>query len=133
MDPRYSVAVQTRFRDTSRAGSLPGENPEVGTGEASSAGSAERVRLQIRVDADGRIARARFKAFGCPATIACAAYTAERIEGGPAQAALEAAEIIRELALGDEHAALAELPLRALAGALSDQRAKRPSRMLPRR
>ena len=124
MDPRYSAEVHALFRDRTRAGSLPSSGADVGTGEASSEDSSERVRLQIRIGDDARIETARFKAFGCPVTIASAAYVAQRIEGRATDVTLSAEEISDALSLSGHHAELARLPLRALEAALSDQRAK---------
>ena len=115
----YSAAVLEHVRNPRNAGRLPADDPGVLTGEAGD-GVSERVRLQLRVDAAGRIEASRFKAFGCPATIAAASYAALRLEGGTLERAkeLRADEISDALDLAPAQRALAELPLRALEAAL---------------
>jgi NifU-like protein involved in Fe-S cluster formation len=69
------------------AGSLPAGNDVV----AACAGDREQgaeVRLQFRV-ADGRVADARFQAFGCPHFLAAASWLTDRLRGADL-AALEA-------------------------------------------
>ncbi len=118
----YSAAVLEHVRNPRNAGRLPSDDPGVLTGEAGD--GAERVRLQLRVDAAGRICASRFKAFGCPATLAAASYTALRLEGGTLSRATElrADEISDALDLAPAQRALAELPLRALEAALRQRR-----------
>ncbi len=126
MDSRYSESVLDHFRQPRHAGRLPPEAPDVGSGEASAPESGERVRLQIRTEADVIVA-ARFKAFGCPATIACASFAADKLhERSLAEAGrLSAGEIVRELALEPGQATLATLTVEALQAALADLSAKR--------
>ena len=118
--PGYSAAVLDHFRSPRNPGSLPRDEPGVHTGEAGSEDGTRLVRLQLRVDAAGRICEARFKAFGCTATIACASWLVERVQGELAgQAAdLGAAELCLALALSDERRSAADLAFDALRAAL---------------
>jgi len=102
------------------AGSWPRDTPGVQTGESGAEASGRLVRIQLRLAADGHIAEARFKAFGCPFTIACASYTTELVAGRTraAAAALSAAELIAGLELGSDREAAPELALAALRAAL---------------
>jgi nitrogen fixation NifU-like protein len=86
------------------------------------------VRLQLRVDVEGRIAEARFKAFGCSATIACASYVTERISGRPASEAeaLGREQIARALALPPDRLHSAAIAEQALRGALAELRGRLP-------
>jgi len=92
----------------------------VQTGEAGDAASGRLVRLQLRLAADGRIAEARFKAFGCPVTIACASFATERVAGQTCAeaAALTSAEIAQGLELAPDRASAPDLVVAALGAAL---------------
>ncbi len=115
----YSAAELDNVLNPRNAGHLHVVVPGVLTAEAGE-GTGERVRLQLRVGAAGRIEASRFKAFGCPATIAAASYAALRLEGATLERAVElrADEISNALDLAPAQRALAELPLRALDAAL---------------
>lgn len=57
------------------------DGPGVRRGEAGSEHHGALVRFALKTDAEGRIEDARFKAWGCPATIACASLVAEWARG----------------------------------------------------
>lgn len=97
---RYSALTQRYFAAAPGAGTLDG--PDVATGSAGSRSGGAWVQFQIRVPAprDGaaRIAEARFLAFGCPHTIAAAAWVAEQAVGRAPSADLpQPVEAIRRL------------------------------------
>ena len=74
----YSEPVWRLFTQTPRAGVLVG--PDTRTGTAETRANRSRLRLQARM-AGGRIADARFQAYGCPTAIAVGAWLAERVIG----------------------------------------------------
>jgi NifU-like protein involved in Fe-S cluster formation len=116
----HSAAVLERARNPQRVGSLPRDARDVGTGETGSLESGTVARIQVRV-ADGRIAEARFKVFGCSAAIASASLVAERLEGAPVRGAVPPAEVIAaDLALPDERRAIADLVVHAAEQAIAD-------------
>jgi nitrogen fixation NifU-like protein len=121
-----SADLLDHYRRPRNLGALPAEAPDVGTGEARDERSGARVRLQVRVAGDGTIAEARFKAFGCSATIAAASYTTERITGAEARsaAALDAGTIAEALGLPETRLHAALLVARALQAALQDREGK---------
>lgn len=124
-DPVYSDRVLDHLRRPRGAGSLPREDPDVCTGEAGDPQDGRLVRMQLRIDG-GRIGQARFKAFGCAATIAAASWLAERAAGCTLESVrrIGAAEIRAGLGLAEAQSAAAELALEALRAAL----AARPDR-----
>jgi hypothetical protein len=87
----YSELTRRYFESASHAGVLSGD--DVGTHGGvfrGSAGNRERgtwVQFDIQV-AEGRCVDARFLAFGCPHTIAVAAWVAEQAIGRPPGASL---------------------------------------------
>jgi len=96
----YSDEVWRLFRMPEYLGDLAEADPRVSTGEAGSLTSGCKVRLQLLVQS-GYIADARFRAFGCPVTIACAAFTAGQLVGCSLEQAraLTAAKVIDKLRL----------------------------------
>jgi adenylylsulfate kinase len=117
----YSEPVLAHFRDPVGAGRLPNGEPDVASAEARDPEGGQRVRMHVRLGAGRRLADVRFQAFGCPVTIAVASAAVERTLDRTADEALalEPAALARTLALTREQARLAELPVRALRGALA--------------
>ncbi|HUP92867.1 MAG TPA: aminotransferase class V-fold PLP-dependent enzyme [Solimonas sp.] len=72
----YSAPTWRSFRDSRRAGSFAGDHTSLVEARAGSPAAKGFVRLQLRL-AQGRVADARFQAYGCPATIAVGAWLAE--------------------------------------------------------
>lgn len=73
----YSALVRERFEKPGNAGRLLGD---VVTGMAGEKAHGARVEFDFRLR-DGRVERARFRAYGCPHTIAAASWVAEQAEG----------------------------------------------------
>ena len=94
----HSERTLGRFRMASHQGRLVGEG--VVTGQAGSLRQGRAVALDLRL-ADGTVVEARFRAYGCPATIAAADLVCERSAGLPAAeaAALPVAGLEAELGL----------------------------------
>jgi len=120
-----SDAVRAHLRDPVGAGSFPPETPGVVSGDAGSIEDGRLVRIQLAVAA-GAIADVRFKAFGCPATIACASLLAERLPGRSlAQAGqIDAAELAASLRLPPSRLGVADTVASALRAALARARAE---------
>jgi NifU-like protein involved in Fe-S cluster formation len=118
----YSAAVLERVRELKFVGALPRDEVNVGTGEAGSLDEGTMTRIQIRVSADGRIADAVFKVFGCSAAIASASLVAERLQGAVLNTArdMEALTVAAELELPIERAHVAGLAVRAAKAAVED-------------
>ncbi len=81
-DPRYGTEVQRRLRETPGAGEFP-PGPDVVVGRAGDREQGCEVQLFLRV-ADGRVADARFRAFGCPHVIATASWLTDHLRGAQA-------------------------------------------------
>lgn len=124
----YPDKLVERYRDPRYVGSLPKDDPHVGTGMAGSPERGDMTRIQIRVDpARGLVGDARFKAFGCGAAIACASLAAEWVHGRSLDEALaiRAVELGRALDLPADKRHCATLALEAVAAAVADYRRKR--------
>ena len=70
----------TRLRALSPASEAPSASAAQAVGEAGRAGEEVWVRFKLQV-ADGVVKSALFKAYGCPHTLAVAAWVAERLRG----------------------------------------------------
>ncbi|HUS92962.1 MAG TPA: iron-sulfur cluster assembly scaffold protein [Phycisphaerae bacterium] len=101
MHTEYSDKLLDHFRNPRNVGTLDKACPCVGTAVVGSADCGDVVKLQIRVDADGRIVDARFKTFGCGPAIAASSLTTEWLKGRTVEQAgeLRDAYIAEELSL----------------------------------
>lgn len=95
---RYSARVLELFRSLPRAGPLPAAPAGVAAAEATALDRGAWVKFEARVEA-GRIVACRFRAWGCPHTLAAAALAAGWLEGLPdgGSTHCEAARLAREL------------------------------------
>lgn len=78
----YSPRVRALFAALPRAGAMPAGDTVV-AGEAVAIDRGAWVRFEAR-RAGGRIADCRFRAWGCPHTLAAAAFVADELAGGRA-------------------------------------------------
>jgi NifU-like protein involved in Fe-S cluster formation len=78
-DPRYGAEVRRRMREFPGAGQLaPGVT--TANGGAGDAEHGARVEFEFLVE-QGRVARGRFRAFGCPHLVAAASWVTDRLRG----------------------------------------------------
>jgi len=81
-----SRQVQDLFRRLPRAGAPePGSGPWV-QGRAGSRREGTEVLFHLQFRPDGTVSGVRFQAFGCPHTLATAAWVAEQLPGRPSEA-----------------------------------------------
>ena len=118
----YSEAVRERCREPRRAGAWPDGAAHVGTGSVGSLDAGTWTRLQVHVDAAGRIDDTRFKVFGCSAAIASASFVADALVGTPASAAplLTAGDVADALQLPDDKRHVAAMATEAAQAAAAD-------------
>ena len=77
----YSEKVMDHFTNPRNVGSLDKSSPRVGTGIVGAPECGDVMKLQIEVDAEGRITDARFKTFGCGSAIASSSLATEWLKG----------------------------------------------------
>ncbi len=118
--PPRRPAWLEHLQDPRGAGSWPPGSPDVATGQAGDEAEGRLIRLQLRRGPDGRIEEARFKAFGCAATLASASYLTQRVTGlAPDTArAIRPEEVARALELPPDRQHAPTLALDALHAAL---------------
>jgi len=101
----YAEPVWALFQQAPRAGSFAPETAGVATGEAGTPAARAMLRLQFRIS-DDRVVDARFRAYGCPTSIAVGAWIADWSFGRSVEevAALTAADLRRALEIPDDRA-----------------------------
>jgi NifU-like protein involved in Fe-S cluster formation len=114
----HSERTLGRFRTANHRGRLAGD--DVVTGRAGELRQGRAVAVDLRLS-QGTVIEARFRAYGCPATIAAADLLCERSEGQLTGKALEipVAGLERELGLTAERRGCILIAQDALRAALS--------------
>ncbi len=77
----YSDKVIDHYENPRNVGSLPKEDPNVGTGLVGAPECGDVMKLQIKVGPDGVIEDAKFKTFGCGSAIASSSLVTEWVKG----------------------------------------------------
>lgn len=116
----YGTQVWSLFQTAPRAGAFPDELPGVVTGQAGTPAARSVLRVQLRFEAE-RVADARFKAYGCPTSIAVGAWIADWARGKSAAelARLDVRALRDALEIPDDRAHCALLGEDALKAALA--------------
>lgn len=78
-DLGYSALVRELFREPQHVGTMP-DATGVAVGEAGSVERGAWVRFYLRIDG-GRVIDARFRAYGCPHTLAAAEWICRQVTG----------------------------------------------------
>jgi len=98
----YSDKVVDHYNNPRNVGSLPKEDPNVGTGLVGAPECGDVMKLQMRINPETQvIEEARFKTFGCGSAIASSSLATEWVKGKTVEEALaiKNTDIVRELAL----------------------------------
>ncbi len=122
----YSGVLLDYFDRPRRAGSLDGSRADVGSATIGSAECGDVVRIQIQVDGEGRVADARFKAFGGGPAIAAASLAVDCIVGRAVDEAedLENTQLVSFLGLPSWERQGPIFAERAVRAAIGDYRRK---------
>ena len=122
----YSDKVIDHFANPRNVGSLDKNSPDVGTGIVGVHGCGDVMKLQIRVDGEGRIVDAKFKTSGCGPAIAASSLTTEWLKGRNLDEAAELKNtyIADELSLSPEKIHCSVLAEDAVKAAISDWKRK---------
>ena len=96
----YSEKVVEHYNNPRNVGSLPKEDPNVGTGLVGAPECGDVMKLQIKVE-NGTIVDAKFKTFGCGSAIASSSLSTEWLKGKTIQEAgkIKNTDIVQELNL----------------------------------
>lgn len=77
----YHENVIDHYENPRNVGSLDKKDKNVGTGLVGAPACGDVMKLQIRVDDEGRIVESKFKTFGCGSAIASSSVATEWIKG----------------------------------------------------
>ena len=121
----YSNKVIDHYENPRNVGSLPKEDPNVGTGLVGAPECGDVMKLQIQVEGD-RIVDAKFKTFGCGSAIASSSLATEWLKGRTLDEAqtIKNTEIVEELSLPPVKIHCSVLAEDAIKSAIADYKSK---------
>ncbi len=123
----YSDKVVDHYNNPRNVGSLPKDDPNVGTGLVGAPECGDVMKLQMRVNPETQvIEEAKFKTFGCGSAIASSSLATEWVKGKTVEEALaiKNTEIVKELSLPPVKIHCSVLAEDAIKAALSDWKKK---------
>ena len=98
----YSNKVIDHYENPRNVGSMPKEDPNVGTGLVGAPECGDVMKLQIKVNRETNVIEdAKFKTFGCGSAIASSSLATEWVKGKTVDEALtiKNMDIVKELSL----------------------------------
>lgn len=97
----YSKEVIDHYENPRNVGVLDKKDKSVGTGLVGAPSCGDVLKLQIKVNEEGTITDAKFKAFGCGSAIASSSLVSEWVKGKKLDEAIEIknTEIAKHLSL----------------------------------
>jgi len=123
----YHEKVIDHYENPRNVGSFDKNDEGVGTGLVGAPACGDVMKLQIKVDADGKIIDAKFKTFGCGSAIASSSLATEWIKGKSVDAAgrIKNTDIAKELCLPPVKLHCSMLAEDAIKAALADYKVKK--------
>src|SRR3989304_5901588 len=125
----YSDKVLDHYKNPRNVGSLPKDDPNVGTGLVGAPECGDVMKLQMRINPQTEVIEdAKFKTFGCGSAIASSSLATEWVKGKTVDEALQIknVEIVKELNLPPVKIHCSVLAEDASKAALADYRKTRP-------
>ena len=123
----YSNKVIDHYENPRNVGSLPKDDPNVGTGLVGAPECGDVMKLQVKVNPEtGVIDDAKFKTFGCGSAIASSSLATEWLKGKTVDEALaiKNTDIVNELSLPPVKIHCSVLAEDAIKAAISDYKKK---------
>ena len=126
MSYEYDKSVADHFENPKNVGTLDENDEDVGTAFVGAPACGDVMRLQIKVDKDGKIVDAKYKTFGCAAAIASSSLATEKLKGISLDDAnkIKNSEIASELKLPPVKLHCSVLAEEAIRDAIADYRRK---------
>lgn len=123
----YHKNVIDHYENPRNVGKLDKDDINVGTGLVGAPACGDVMKLQIKVDDNGKIVDAKFKTFGCGSAIASSSLATEWIKGKSVDEALKIknTHIAKELSLPPVKLHCSMLAEDAIKAALHDYRVKK--------
>lgn len=128
---RYHEKVIDHYENPRNVGSLDKNDSSVGTGLVGAPACGDVMKLQIKVDENGKIIDAKFKTFGCGSAIASSSLATEWIKGKQINEAVKIknTDIAKELSLPPVKLHCSMLAEDAIKAALSDYKVKQEKKI----
>ena len=125
----YSDKVLDHYENPRNVGSLDKNDPAVGTGMVGAPACGDVMKLQIKVNDEGRIEDAKFKTYGCGSAIASSSLVTELLKGKTLDeaTAIRNSHIAEELALPPVKIHCSVLAEDAIKSAIKDYKDKNGS------
>ncbi|EDW66785.1 iron-sulfur cluster assembly scaffold protein IscU [Drosophila virilis] len=122
----YHENVVEHYENPRNVGSLDKKDVSVGTGLVGAPACGDVMKLQIKVDENGKIVDAKFKTFGCGSAIASSSLATEWVKGKSIDEAgkLRNTDIAKELRLPPVKLHCSMLAEDAIKAALADYKVK---------
>lgn len=122
----YSDKVIDHNENPRNVGTLDPKDDNVGTGMVGAPACGDVMRLQLKINDDGRIEDAKFKTFGCGSAIASSSLVTEWVKGKTIDEArtITNQQIAEELALPPVKIHCSVLAEDAIRAAIEDFKAK---------
>ena len=127
----YSAKVLDHFEHPRNVGSLPKDDPDVGTGLVGAPECGDVMKLQLRINPQtGVIDDVKFKTFGCGSAIASSSLITEWLKGRTIDQALaiKNSDIVDELELPPVKLHCSVLAEDGIRAAIADYQRKRENR-----
>ena len=124
----YSDKVVDHYSNPRNVGSLPKEDPNVGTGLVGAPECGDVMKLQMSINPETQvIEEAKFKTFGCGSAIASSSLATEWVKGKTVEEALaiKNTDIVRELSLPPVKIHCSVLAEDAIKAAIGDWKKKK--------
>jgi nitrogen fixation NifU-like protein len=123
----YSDKVLDHYSNPRNVGSLPKDDPSVGTGVVGAPECGDVMKLQLRISDEGVVEDAKFKTFGCGSAIASSSYVTELVKGKTVDEvlAIKNTHIVQELALPPVKIHCSVLAEDGIKAAIADWKKKR--------
>lgn len=125
----YSDKVLDHYENPRNVGTFDKNDPNVGSGMVGAPACGDVMRLQIKVNDEGIIEDAKFKAYGCGSAIASSSLVTEWIKGKSLDeaGAIKNTDIAEELALPPVKIHCSLLAEDAIKAAIEDYKSKKKS------
>merc|ERR1712221_15804 len=126
----YHPNVIDHYENPRNVGSMDKNDLDVGTGLVGAPACGDVMKLQIKVDDNGKIIDAKFKTFGCGSAIASSSLATEWVKGKDVDEAsgIKNTDIAKELCLPPVKLHCSMLAEDAIKAALKDYHVKQSSR-----
>ena len=123
----YSDKVLDHYSNPRNVGSLPKDDPSVGTGVVGAPECGDVMKLQLKISDEGVVEDAKFKTFGCGSAIASSSYVTELVKGKTVDEVMEIknTHIVQELSLPPVKIHCSVLAEDGIKAAINDWKKKR--------